>query len=416
MSRRKKVFLFVVVPLLIIFVSITAYLLISNRPYNQGASGAKTALNDPIKAGEILSNKQCEGKGVPYKLSASPMKMEDFTHIIPYGLVVGGHVTPIDHQYFSPSNYKSPLDAYEVRAMADSKIVEIGTRKNQSQPATEYRMVFSISCTFFYYYDLVTSLAPDIKAAFEKDNNDGFFKGTIDVKAGQLIGRIGGRTLDFAVWDTTKPLTGFVRPTSYEAESWKLYTADPLDYYTDELKASLLSKYVRKAEPISGKIDYDQSGKLIGNWFEEDTNGYMGTEANRKAGAYWKTHLSIAPDHYDPTQTIVSMGFLYKVLEHDEDMQYAALPGSLDPASVGIDTGLVKYDLGRWDYVTAGGSEWNEMSFTADTVTLKPDPSRHFGCAIGQLVESQKLKFELFIGQNCNAITAFTDKAITYTR
>ncbi|QQG49663.1 MAG: hypothetical protein HZB70_02595 [Candidatus Berkelbacteria bacterium] len=424
MSRVRKVFLFVAVPLLIIFVSVAVYFLRSNPPVTQNATknndqntiGDQSNPKDAIKAGQSLSNNHCEGEGVPYKLSASPMKMEDFTHIIPYGLMVGGHVTPIDHQYFSPADYKSPIDAYEVRAMADSTIVDIGTRKNETHPATEYRLVFTVSCTFFYYYDLVTSLAPEIKAEFDKNNRNGFFSGTIVVKAGQLIGRIGGRTLDFAVWDTTKPVTGFIKPSSYEAERWKLYTADPLNYYTDELKASLLSKYVRQAEPVSGKIDYDIDGKMIGNWFEEGSNGYMGTEANRNAGAYWKTHLSISPDHFDPTQSIISMGFLYKVLEHDDDMQYAILPGSASPASVGVDTGLVKYDLGGWDYVKTDGSKWDKMGFTADAVTLKPNPSQHFGCALGQLIETQKLKFELFVGKNCSAITSFTDKAKIYTR
>jgi hypothetical protein len=98
----------------------------------------------------------------------------------------------------------------------------------------------------------VTSLAPDIKAEYDKKVKDGNASLDIAVKAGQLVGRIGGQTLDFAVWDTEKPLTGFIVPDHYQAEEWKLYTADPLDYYTPDLKALALSRYVRTAEPISG--------------------------------------------------------------------------------------------------------------------------------------------------------------------
>src|SRR3989344_3081213 len=72
----------------------------------KGESG-KVAIteSDAIKEGKALSNNQCKSEGVPYKLSASPMKPEDFSIVIPYGLMVGGHVTPIDHQYFSPKDY-----------------------------------------------------------------------------------------------------------------------------------------------------------------------------------------------------------------------------------------------------------------------------------------------------------------------
>ena len=56
------------------------------------------------------------------------------------------------------------------------------------------------------------------------------------MKEGQLIGKIGKQTLDFAVWDTEKPLSGFVIPEHYEREPWKIYTANPFDYFTDEIK------------------------------------------------------------------------------------------------------------------------------------------------------------------------------------
>ena len=119
-----------------------------------------TNLSSAEKAGKELSNNQCQGKEKG-KLGTSPMKPEDFSMVLPYGLMIGGHVTPIDHQYFSPTVFNSQRDKYEVRAMADSNIVDIQPRVKPE--GTEYRFVFTISCTFFYYYDLVTSLAPDIK-------------------------------------------------------------------------------------------------------------------------------------------------------------------------------------------------------------------------------------------------------------
>src|SRR3990172_7617510 len=218
----------------------------------QSKSSAKTATNsdlsnnkknnqtdsEAVKQGKLLSNDNCTGEDKP-KLTALPMKYDDFKMIIPYGLVIGGHVTPIDHQYFSPTVFQSPRDKYGVYAMANSKIVDIGERTNAK--GTEYRLVFSLSCKLFYYYDLVTSLTPELKKVYE-DNKVARQKSAINisVKAGELIGRIGGQTLDFAVWDTDIKLTGFVVPEHYAGEAWKIHTADPLNYYTDELKAQAI--------------------------------------------------------------------------------------------------------------------------------------------------------------------------------
>jgi len=198
--------------------------------------------SEAVQAGKLLSNNKCSGEG-SVELTKSAMNPDDFGIIIPYGLMVGGHVTPIDHQYFTPKDQQSPRDSYDVMALADGRIVDIGPRArvNPNDPTDtfeEYRIVFSHTCTFLTYFDLVTSLAPDLKAEYDRVKDPNGYAGAIDfkVKAGQVIGKIGGQTLDFAVWDTKKPLTGFITPELYRAESWKLYTANPYDYMTDDLK------------------------------------------------------------------------------------------------------------------------------------------------------------------------------------
>jgi hypothetical protein len=280
--------------------------------------GSKTSefhkeLNSSGQIGQQLSSGNCSGKG-PGRLEHSAMNPEDFTMIIPYGLMVGGHVTPIDHQYYSPASYNSPRDAYPVYAMGDARLVLIEHRTEQPQDndyvrthkTDEYRLVFSQSCTFFYYYDLLTSLTPKLTTTFEKQSQGRrTAKVDLPVVAGQLIGRIGGQTLDFAVWDTTKPLDGFVVPEHYQSEPWKLYTADPLDYYTPELKQFMLSRYPRVNEPLSGKLDWDIEGTLRGNWFLKGTD-YAGDLTDRSH--YWKTHLAFAPDLYDPSHFVISIG------------------------------------------------------------------------------------------------------------
>ena len=357
------------------------------------------------RAGMTLSAGRCEGTDKP-KLTHLPMDMEDFSMIIPYGMTAGGHVTPIDHQYFSPADYNSPLDAYEVYAMADSRIVAIGPRPRidkDGNPFEEYRMIFSMSCRLLYYYDLVTSLAPDLKAAYERDGNNINFP----VKAGQLIGYIGGQTLDFAVWDTEKPLTGYVVPEHYESEGWKIYTADPLDYYADELKEQALSKYIRTAEPRSGRIDHDIDGKLIGNWFQQNTDGTTSGYSDT-GGEYWTTHVSFSPDHIDPTGFIISIGNW-----PGGATQFSAKGNTPDPATVGVETGLVKYDLRGVNYRDSNGN-WDRMSLKPP-ITFEPGIEA-YGCALVQLTDSRELKVEVFKGSNCSSVFGFTDAAVMYMR
>lgn len=336
-----------------------------------------------------LSNGRCKGDGKP-KLAHLPMNLEDFSMIIPYGLVVGDHVTPIDHQYFSPTVFRSPKDTYEVYAMADSQIVNI-----EKHP-TRIRLVFSVSCKLFYYYDLLTSVEE-----FVDPKNV-----PIQVKAGQRIGRIGGQTLDFAVWDMDVKLSGFVNPDSYSEEPWKIHTADPLDYYTDSLKQKILSKYLRTIPPVSGKIDYDIDGKLVGNWFLKGTPGYKGLKEKRIDG-YSSTHFSIAPNHLDPSIYMVSFG------DYNGNFSQFATKDGPDPKEVGVGEGFVKFPLYSFGYTKNDGSMWDGFSLTKDP---KLTTQRVEGCVGFQLIEKGELKLEAFPNRDCGQVKTFTSSVKTYTR
>lgn len=357
-----------------------------------------------LLAGRRLSGGKCSGQG-PSVLTHAPMKPEDFSIIVPYGLVIGGHVTPIDHQYFAPKDQNSARDSYEVFAMAESRLVEIQPRTNER--GTEYRLVFSVSCTFLYYYDLLTSLEPDIKAVYDQNQNGRRAEVDIPVKAGQPIGRIGGQTLDFAVWDTQKPLNGFTSPELYQAEFWKLYTADPLDYYSPELKEFILSRYARVVEPLSGKIDYDLDGRLIGNWFEEASGGYGGPGGGVEG--YWSGHFSIAPDLYDPSSFIISLGDF-----GGQAKQFAALTESPKPEEVSKASGLVKYDLVDWQYLKLSGQFWDRKTLAGK---VKLSPARQVkGCLMVEMTDQRKLKLEALVDQKCDRATGFSARAKMYER
>lgn len=368
-------------------------------------SSQKEKDNAAVRAGKQLTYNNCTGSG-PRELTRLPMDESDYAMILPYGLMVGDHVTPIDHQYFSPTVFDSPRDTYPVYAMADSKIAEISQRTNDR--GTEYRFVFTMSCTFLYYYDLVTSLAPEILSEYEKNLEDQHARLNIDVKAGQLVGKIGGQTLDFAVWDTTKPLRNFINPNSYSGEAWKIYTADPLDYYSADIKAKALKKYVRTVPPLSGRIDYDIDGKLRGNWFIEGSGGYA-DQRNGHEG-YWAGHLAIVPEYIDNSALIVSFGSW-----NDGKPKQFAAKNPTDSATIGVETGLVKYELYGYEETTSHGTRWDSKSLSRDT-KVKINERDLGGCVLFQLTDSRLLKVEQFAGKKCTDITTFTKVAKLYER
>jgi hypothetical protein len=366
-----------------------------------GTSGASTL--SPAAAGRMLSDGKCKGTGDAV-FTHLPMRPQDFGFLIPYGLMIGGHVTPIDHQYFTPADYKSPRDSYPVYAMADATITSIGPRVKPQ--GTEYRLIFAHSCTFLYYYDLVTSLTGKVKAAYAAHGQSV----NVPIKAGDQIGMIGGQTLDFAVWKTTTRLRGFVVPAHYDAEGWKIHTTDPFPFYTPALRTLLLGRDPRVVAPRAGKIDYDVDGKLIGSWFE-GSRGFAGNGGPNP----FTSHLSFSPDLYDPSHFIISIGSLYKGTEDEPTMQHVAATNAPDPKTVGVATGLVKYDLVSWQYRKPDGAFWDQMGF-AKNVTVVPETSRPFGCALARLTAKRTLRFEAVVGKSCSAVTGFDAAAKTYTR
>lgn len=375
-----------------------------------GGTGGTTTPTAADLAGKSLSNQQCVGTAKP-PLTSLPMASEDFAFILPYGLMVGGHVTPVDHQYFSPTVFDSAPGTYPVYAMADSVLHLINTRTHKGQGSysnqtiTDYRMVFSLSCHLLYYYDLVTELAPGLDDQLKASN------GKLALKAGQLIGRIGNQTLDFAVWDTEKTLSHFLVPKHYEREAWKIYTADPLDYYDAATKAKALAKYVRSATPVSGRIDFDQDNRLIGNWFLENSDGSSTGYAGAPQDEYWVTHLAFAPHFLDTSRFIISIGNWPKPMGAS---QFIANEGGPDPALVEPASGLVKYSLMMFEQ-QAQGQRWNGMSFPAGAISLLPFGNPK-GCMLVQMLGAREIIAENFPDQACAAIGGFTAAAQKYIR
>ena len=99
----------------------------------------------------------------------------------------------------------------------------------------------------------MTSMNPDLERQIKSGDLH------VAVKAGQEIGRVGGQSLDTAVYNLDLKLPGFVKPDSYVMEPWKIHTDDFFKYFSGQNKNDMLALNPRKIEPYGGKIDYDIS-------------------------------------------------------------------------------------------------------------------------------------------------------------
>ncbi len=349
------------------------------------------------------SHGTCAGSG-PVRYTVSPMAVEDIGAIIPLGVMVDAHVTPIDHQYYVPKDLNAGRYRYDVRAPADGAIVHIQRRtvfvgdvSDPGKTTDDFRLVIEHSCTFWTYYDLITQLD---KTILDQTGGEPSRMGPptltrIPVKAGQVIGKVGAQTLDIGTVNAEVTLPGFIVPAHYDREPWKIHTVDPFDFFDEPLKSQLLALNPRKVKPYGGRIDYDIDGRLVGNWFRENSNGYAGASGDPRP---WSGHLSVVYHHIDTSKVVVSLGDF-----NGRSRQYFVKGNAPDPATVSTATGPAKYELIQMN-----------LGQTGQVYNL--DTTRVMGVILAQLVADRKLKVEAFPDKSAASVTGFTSAARVYER
>lgn len=353
----------------------------------------------------------CEGTGTVV-LAASPLKPEDINYIEPMGAVrsSGGHVTPIDHQYWIPTVSYEDNAPYNVHAPAVGRIVHIqhmeqfiGEAAGPNAPKIDdYRIILDFTCDFYAIYIHVKELSPRIQSITGQIS--GNKQVNIPVEEDEVIGKV-GKSFDFSVHDKNVTL-GFIVPKHYEGEPWKIHTADPFDYFTEPLRSQLLAKNLRSVAPLGGKIDYDIDGRLIGTWFKEGTNGYEGINQQR----YWEGHLSFLYESIDPSHTVVSTG------DFNGRSEAFGIRGNPDPASVSVTTGLVKYELVHYD-LYKDGQLWNYYQNGGFVKGLKAaNQDEVQGTMLVQMISDRRIKVEIIAGKTASEVSGFTSNAIMYER
>ncbi len=349
-------------------------------------------------ASEPRENK-CEGTKT--KFDYAPVNLEKTKVFLPLGLMGGSHVTPIDHHYFQ--NFDNEEFNIEVYSPGKGHITDI-----QHMPGAEaekdYRIIIKHTCTISSIYIYVSNLPEKISKYIEGKEYAGV---QIPVYAGELIGYY-KNNLDYNLVDEEIILPGFVIPEHYRAEPWKIHVPNTYDYFNEPIRSQLIEKSLRTVEPLSGKIDYDIDGKLAGNWFLEGTNGYAGDSTSKEK--YWIGHLSFVYDAYDPQRIVLSIAGY----RGEDSKQFGVKGNSPAPAEVGIEQGLVKYELVEYDYVTSDGLPWDRVSLAKVSKTVSNEVVE--GVVLVQMIENRKIKFEAFPGKIASQVNGFTDNAYVYER
>ncbi|MEK6899565.1 MAG: hypothetical protein AABX05_00420, partial [Nanoarchaeota archaeon] len=110
------------------------------------------------------SESLCEGTGV-VTFTSPPMRIEDIEIIEPIGLMIGGHVTPIDHGYYYAKSWQSDRnDAstfVEVFAPAAGVIKELNSMPAEFATSSfgDYRFEIMHTCSFKTIYIHVNQLS-----------------------------------------------------------------------------------------------------------------------------------------------------------------------------------------------------------------------------------------------------------------
>jgi hypothetical protein len=306
-----------------------------------------------------------------------------------------------------------PDNSYDAVMPADGTVVEVSAMpsqyigdRNQQTASEDHRLVISHSCRYFSIYIHVHKLDPALASLVTGLQPNQSKKVNLELKAGDKVGKVGGNGFDWTPVDTSKKLSGFITPANYQGESWKIHTVSPFDMYTGALKSQLEAKSLRAVAPLGGRIDWDQPGKLIGNWFREGSGGYSGNN-NGNEGRYWDGHLAIAPDYLDGKTTVVSIG------NWDGKAKQLAVKNNVDPANIAAGS-PVKLELTGLTYSKADGSPW---SGGAPVKGMRVSTSGGtLGTILVEVQKGEKLKLEKFIGKSADQVSGFTSAAQTYQR
>jgi hypothetical protein len=324
------------------------------------ACGSKNSPSSP-STGSGSSPSSASGAGVApgtAVFSQSPIDVGVISTLVPIGnLNPPDHTLPTNHAYFF---HPSAANA-EVRAPAGGTIGTI-------QRGTDDQIYVSVSPGFDYYL-----------AHIRLDS--GMAQGG-KLTAGQRIGVTASVANAMDLGLINNAVTKFfVRPERYIAGT--LHGDSPLKYFSEPAKSDLYAKVTRTGGDKDGRIDFDQAGRLAGNWFRPDLLPVTDTE-NFGNGP---KHLAFVRDVNDPSLIRISIGGTLSITG-----AFYVQAGAPDPADVATSSGTVAYQL-----------------------FFVPQAQQPAGVMIVQMIADDRIQVETFPSGTSTSV-AFTGAALTYIR
>lgn len=247
--------------------------------------------------------------------SASPVALTDFDGLVPLGNVnPSGHVFPTDHIYF----FFNVNASHKLYSPGDVTITKISVSENLTQGYSDYSIEFSpcreLTVYFLHVSSLSSNLSGKFAAPFGWDST--YTTGgnsyrnygktvSISVNSGAQLGTVGGNpnqsSFDMGAYDTRVTLN-FVNPN---ARLNSLHTVCPIDYYSGDLKMTLMSRFgdydgnpKRTTLPVCGTIDQDVAGTAQGVWLAKGTTKVSSEDP----------HLALIHGNIYPNQAVFSIG------------------------------------------------------------------------------------------------------------
>jgi len=298
--------------------------------------------------------------------TVSPMSTGDYKTVGPMGNLNPrmGHAFPTDHGGFAFAQNTAGL-YYNVYAPAAGTITEITyTESNwpngSGQTGTYRDWTIKIRHTndFYSTFGHLSSLEASIlsQAGTLTVNNPN--RVSIAVIAGQNVAQCGGRPgvvtgMDWYVTDYLAAGKSFININRYGRMQYSMHFMDYCSSALQNLYALLLYNAdaspiaTRETAPLGGKIDFDSSGKLCGNWLH---NSIITVEA---ANAEYNKQLAFVYDQYEPTKLRVTFGGPEGAVGSSMVSTplglwvttYQVVNNQPDPAAINVGSGEIVYQL-----------------------------------------------------------------------
>src|SRR5713101_4298040 len=139
----------------------------------------------------------CTGKGTAM-IGASPIDLNEIAYIQPMGLMIGGHVTPIDHGYFYiKGTFATPPRQAAVRSPLAGVITSVTRTARHggiNGDYDDYAVTIEATCTFRIRFSNLASFAGGLADAIGQLQPNQNATPNYTVKEGELIGYTGQPT------------------------------------------------------------------------------------------------------------------------------------------------------------------------------------------------------------------------------